>query len=66
MNGPHAFRRGMGRRLLEAGVPSPMICDVLGHASADSLRQYTASSLECLKQCARTMEDILVMQEELL
>lgn len=66
MNGPHAFRRGMGRRLLEAGVPSPMICDVLGHASADSLRQYTASSLECLKQCARTMEDIPVMQEELL
>lgn len=66
MNGPHAFRRGMGRRLLEAGVPSPMICDVLGHASADSLRQYTASSLECLKQCARTMEAIPVMQEELL
>lgn len=66
MNGPHAFRRGMGRRLLEAGVPSPIICDVLGHASADSLRQYTASSLECLKQCARTMEAIPVMQEELL
>lgn len=66
MNGPHAFRRGMGRRLLEAGVPSSMICDVLGHASADSLRQYTASSLECLKQCARTMEAIPVMQEELL
>lgn len=66
MNGPHAFRRGMGRRLLEAGVASPMICDVLGHASAASLRQYTASSLECLKQCARTMESIPVIQEELL
>ena len=66
MNGPHAFRRGMGRRLLEAGVPSPIICDVLGHASAASLRQYTASSLECLRQCARTIESIPVMQEELL
>lgn len=66
MNGPHAFRRGMGRRLLEAGVPSAMICDVLGHTSADSLRQYTTSSLECLKQCARTMEAIPVTQEELL
>jgi len=66
MNGPHAFRRGMGRRLLEAGVPSPMICDVLGHTSAASLRQYTASSLECLRQCTRTMESIPVMQEELL
>jgi len=66
MNGPHAFRRGMGRRLLEAGVPSSMICDVLGHTSTDSLRQYTASSLECLKQCARTLESIPVTQEELL
>ena len=66
MNGPHAFRRGMGRRLLEAGVPSSMICDVLGHASAASLRQYTASSLKCLRQCARTLEAIPVMQEELL
>lgn len=66
MNGPHAFRRGMGRRLLEAGVSASMICDVLGHASAASLRQYTASSVECLKQCARTLEAIPVMQEELL
>ncbi len=66
MNGAHAFRRGMGRRLLEAGVPSSMICDVLGHTSADSLRQYTASSLDCLKQCARTLDSIPVMQEELL
>lgn len=66
MNGPHAFRRGMGRRLLEAGVPSHLICDVLGHATADSLRQYTASSLDFLKQCARTLEPIPVMQEELL
>lgn len=66
MNGPHAFRRSMGRRLLEAGVPSSMICDVLGHASAHSLRQYTMSSLERLKQCARTMALIPVTQEELL
>lgn len=66
MNGPHAFRRGMGRRLLEAGVPSHLICDVLGHATADSLRQYTVSSLDFLKQCARTLESIPVMQEELL
>jgi len=64
-NGSHAFRRSMGRRLLEAGVPASMICDVLGHASADSLRQYTASSLNCLKQCARTMASIPVVQEEL-
>lgn len=66
MNGAHAFRRRMGRRLLESEIPAPMICDILGHTSADSLRQYTASSLECLKQCARTMESIPVMQEEII
>ena len=32
---------------------------------AASLRQYTASSLECLRKCARTLESIPVMQEEL-
>ena len=66
MNGPHAFRRGMGRRLLEADVPAPIICDVLGHASSMALRQYTASSLEKLRVCAGTISAIPVEQEALL
>ena len=66
MNGPHAFRRGMGRRLLEADVPAPLICDVLGHTSSMSLRQYTASSLEKLKVCAGAISTIPVEQEALL
>ena len=55
MNGPHAFRRGMGRQLLEADIPAPLICNILGHTSSMSLRQYTASSLEKLKVCAGTI-----------
>ena len=66
MNGPHAFRRGMGRQLLEADVPAPLICDVLGHTSSAALRQYTASSIERLKVCAGTIATIPVKQEALL
>ena len=66
MDGPHGFRRGMGRRLLEADVPASMICDVLGHTSSMALRQYTASSLEKLKVCAGTIASIPVEQEALL
>ena len=66
MNGPHAFRRGMGRQLLEANIPAPLICDILGHSSSVSLRQYTASSLEKLKVCAGTISAIPIEQEALL
>ena len=66
MNGPHAFRRGMGRQLLEADIPAPLICDILGHTSSMSLRQYTASSLEKLKVCAGTISAIPIEQETLL
>ena len=66
MNGPHAFRRGMGRQLLEANIPAPLICDILGHSSSVSLRQYTASSLEKLKVCAGTISAIPIAQEAML
>lgn len=66
MNGPHAFRRGMGRQLLEADIPAPLICNILGHTSSMSLRQYTASSLERLKVCAGNISAIPVAQEALL
>ncbi len=66
MNGPHAFRRGMGKQLLEADIPAPLICDILGHTSSMSLRQYTASSLEKLKVCAGTISTIPIAQEALL
>lgn len=66
MNGPHGFRRGMGRRLLEANVPASMICDILGHTSSAALRQYTAVSLEAIEACAGTIASIPVAQEALL
>ena len=66
MNGPHGFRRGMGRRLTEAGVPASMVCDVMGHSSTKAILQYTSASVESLRQCSGTLEDIPVGQEALL
>ena len=65
-HGPHAFRRGIGTRMLEAGVSHFVISDVLGHSSSSSLLRYTAVSVNNLRQCSDTLESIPVMQEELL
>ena len=66
MNGPYGFRRGMGRRLTEAGVPASLVCDVMGHSSTKTILQYTSASVESLRQCSGTLEEIPVEQEALL
>lgn len=65
-HGPHAFRRGIGARMLEAGVPCEIMSDVLGHSSPFALYQYTSASVQNLRQCAMSFDGIQVMQEELL
>lgn len=65
MNGPHSFRRGMGQRLIEAGISGSVVCDVMGHTSEKSLLQYTSASMESLRQCCRTLSEIPVEQEAL-
>lgn len=66
MHGPHGFRRGMGQRLTEAGVPASMVCDVMGHSSTKAILQYTSASVESLRRCSGTLEAIPVEQEALL
>ena len=66
MDGPYGFRRGMGRRLTEAGVPASLVCDVMGHSSTKTILQYTSASVESLRQCSGTLEEIPVEQEALL
>ncbi len=65
-HGPHAFRRGIGARMLEAGVPCEIMSDVLGHSSPFALYQYTSASVQNLRQCAMSFDGIQIMQEELL
>ena len=66
MHGPHGFRRGMGQRLTEAGVPASMVCDVMGHSSTKAILQYTSASVESLRRCSGPLEAIPVEQEALL
>lgn len=65
-HGPHAFRRGIGARMLEAGVQCEIMSDVLGHSSSFALYQYASVSVQNLRQCAISFEGIQVAQEELL
>ena len=52
--------------MVEAGVPTPVICDVMGHTSTSVILQYTSASVESLRQCSGTLELIPVEQEALL
>lgn len=65
-HGPHAFRRGIGARMLEAGVQCEIMSDVLGHSSPFALYQYTSVSVQNLRQCAMSFDGIQVAREELL
>lgn len=65
-HGPHAFRRGIGARMLEAGVQCEIMSDVLGHSSPFALYQYTSVSVQNLRQCAMSFDGIQIAQEELL
>jgi site-specific recombinase XerD len=64
-HGIHSFRRGIGARMLNTGIPVQTIQDVLGHSTAYALPQYTAVALERLRLCVPAFSDVPVMREEL-
>lgn len=49
--GFHAFRRGMGTRMLEAGVPIETVSQALGHRSPASAKRYISLATESLADC---------------
>jgi integrase len=61
----HAFRRGLGTRMLEAKIPLPTISNILGHTNIDSTRPYLATDFKQLQCCAIGLSDIPVSQEAL-
>jgi len=65
-HGPHAFRRGLGARMLDAGVSSSVMSDVFGHETRGALTNYTAVSLKGLRICAGSLNEIPVTCGELL
>lgn len=56
--GFHAFRRGMGTRMLESDIGISIISQILGHRESDSIKPYLALSLGKLKQCCMQMQEL--------
>lgn len=54
--GLHLFRHNLATRLLADGVSVPIISDVLGHESPQSLDPYVSAEHKHLKECALSIE----------
>jgi len=50
--GSHSLRFSLGKRLLEAKTPLPIISAIYGHASSETTMRYIGIDQEALRQCA--------------
>lgn len=50
--GSHSLRFSLGKRLLEAKTPLPIISAIYGHASTETTMRYIGIDRQALKQCA--------------
>lgn len=60
---PHLFRHHIAIRLLENSVAQPVITDILGHSSPDSLEKYLYADIVHLKENALSIENYPVSEE---
>ena len=63
--GLHLFRHSFTVALLQNGIQTPVISEVLGHASPISIEPYLESDLIRLKECALSIEKYPVGKEVL-
>lgn len=61
--GMHLFRHYIATYMLGNGVSVPVISDVLGHESPDSLDPYVSAEHKHLKECALSIEEFPVRRE---
>lgn len=64
--GFHSFRRALATDLLEAGVETVVIGNILGQVNPNSVRSYLSLSQSKLKECALSLEGFVLAREELL
>lgn len=57
--GFHSFRRHYATTMLNQGVDAPLISQMLGHSSPESLYPYLTSDLRRLKDCALSVEEFI-------
>jgi len=60
--GTHIFRHHLATKLLDNGVPRPIISNVIGHTSPKSLDKYLGSNFSHLKKCSISIEDFPVAE----
>lgn len=58
--GSHIFRHHLVSALLENDVPQPVITNVLGHTSPESLEVYIRADFKHLKECSLSIEQFPV------
>lgn len=61
--GLHIFRHHFATSLLENGVSQPVISNVLGHTSPNSLAAYLSADLVHLKECSLSIEPYPIRKE---
>lgn len=54
--GFHIFRHRLATKLLNNGTPKPIISEVLGHLSPNSLNHYLSADFKRLKECALSVD----------
>jgi len=62
--GTHIFRHKLATSMLEKNIPTPIISDILGHTSSESLETYVSTDLTHLKECALSVENFPIYREE--
>lgn len=57
-HGTHAFRRGLGAKLVAAEVPIPDVADILGQTRPNSAQPFVAVATERLRICCAGLDDV--------
>ncbi len=54
--GTHIFRYNLATTLLKNEIPQPIISQILGHSSSESIKHYLSADFYHLKQCSLNIE----------
>lgn len=63
-DGLHIYRRTFATRLLQSGIPLPLISEMLGHIDSNSVRVYLSTDEAKMKRCALDISMIPCRREE--
>lgn len=62
-HGSHAFRRGLGTMLVEAGIPMSDVANMLGQVDVASAMPYVALATERLRECCAGLDNVPIKRK---